>query len=193
MAAWPRSDRRHPPRAWMRVRRFAPSAPSSRPSTSWAARCATFCSAGRSTDFDFTTPLDPDRIETLGARRGPATVPRRQEVRHRRVQGRRAHRRGHDVSLRGRTPSTRAGRASTSSPSSSADLSRRDFTINAMALHGDEVIDLFGGQSRPRRRRHPRGRQPARALQGGPAAHAARRTLRLAARVRRRAATPSRR
>jgi tRNA nucleotidyltransferase/poly(A) polymerase len=32
-------------------------------------------------------------------------------------------------------------------PDLEQDLGRRDFTINAMAFHGDDLIDLFGGQT----------------------------------------------
>jgi poly(A) polymerase len=96
-------------------------------------------------DFDFATPLHPDEVE--------------ERVR---AAGRRPYLVGKNYGtvafkIEGRTVEVTTFRAETYSPGSrrprveyladlEEDLARRDFTINAIALHGDEFIDPCGGR-----------------------------------------------
>ena len=96
-------------------------------------------------DFDFTTPLDPDTIEARirAAGRRPYLVGKKFGTVAFKIEG-------HTVEVttfRAETYPEDTRRPQVEFVSELAeDLSRRDFTINAMALAGDEVIDLFGGQ-----------------------------------------------
>jgi poly(A) polymerase len=97
------------------------------------------------TDFDFTTPLDPDAIETRV-----------------RAAGRRPYLVGKKFgtvafTLEGHTMEVTTFRTETYPQDTrrphvefvselDEDLSRRDFTVNAIALAGDDVIDPFGGR-----------------------------------------------
>lgn len=99
-----------------------------------------------SSDYDFTTPLDPDAIE--GAVRAFG--------RHPYVVGKRFGTIG--FKLEGRFIEVTAFRTESYSAGSrkpnvvfvddlETDLSRRDFTINALAFDGQDIIDPFGGRS----------------------------------------------
>ena len=98
------------------------------------------------TDFDFTTPLSPDSIEAAirAAGRRPYLMGKRF--------GTVAYRLG-DLTIEITTFRAESYTAGSRRPSVeflaelAEDLGRRDFTINAMALHGDELIDLFGGRA----------------------------------------------
>lgn len=97
-------------------------------------------------DYDFTTPLHPDEVE--------ARV---------RAAGRRPYLMGKKFGtvafkVEGHTVEVTTFRAESYEPGSRRpnvsyladlddDLGRRDFTINAIAMHGDEVIDHFGGRA----------------------------------------------
>jgi len=95
-------------------------------------------------DFDFATPLHPDEVEARvrAAGRRPYLV------------GKRFGTVGFAVD--GRKIEMTTFRAETYAPCSRGpkvaylrdldeDLARRDFTINAMAMHGEEIIDPFDG------------------------------------------------
>ncbi len=95
-----------------------------------------------------TSPRRSTRLHrTSHSRRRATAVPDGQALRDRRVQARRAR--------RSRSPPSAPRRYHPGSrrpsveflPDLEQDLGRRDFTINAMALHGDELIDLFGGRA----------------------------------------------
>ena len=97
------------------------------------------------TDFDFTTPLDPDRIEAAIRASG-----RRAYLVGKRF-GTIAFRLGeHDIEVTTfrRESYTRGNRQPDVEFVSelATDLSRRDFTINAMALDGERLVDPFGGR-----------------------------------------------
>jgi poly(A) polymerase len=95
-------------------------------------------------DLDFTTPLDPDRIEALvrAAGRKPYLVGKKFGTVAFKIDG-------HTVEVT--TFRTEMYDGNTRRPrvdfvdALEDDLSRRDFTINAMALLGGELIDPFGG------------------------------------------------
>jgi tRNA nucleotidyltransferase (CCA-adding enzyme) len=98
-----------------------------------------------SCDFDFTTPLDPDAIEARvrAAGRRPYLVGKKFGTVAFKIGGRTVE----VTTFRTETypEDTRKPRVEFVSELAE-DLSRRDFTINAMALAGDEIIDLFDGQ-----------------------------------------------
>ncbi len=97
-------------------------------------------------DFDFATPLDPDTVESLirAAGRRPYLVGKRfgtiafrldghaVEITTFRAESYAEHSRKPQVEFLGELAD---------------DLSRRDFTINAMALDGVELIDPFSGEA----------------------------------------------
>ncbi len=96
-------------------------------------------------DYDFTTPLDPDRIESLvrAAGRRPYLVGKKFGTVAFRVDGQTVEVttfRAESYAEGNRKPQVEFLADLTE------DLGRRDFTINAMALAGDEVIDPFGGR-----------------------------------------------
>jgi len=96
-------------------------------------------------DHDFATPLDPDRIEALvrAAGRRPYLVGKKFGTVGFRVDGEIV-----EVTTF-RTESYANGSRKplvTFLGELAEDLARRDFTINAMALQGEEVIDPFGGR-----------------------------------------------
>jgi putative nucleotidyltransferase with HDIG domain len=98
-----------------------------------------------SVDFDFTTPLDPDRIEAMIRASG-----RRAYLVGKRF-GTVAFRLGEtiiEITTFRRESYERGNRRPDVEFVSElqTDLSRRDFTINAMALAGDELLDPFGGR-----------------------------------------------
>jgi tRNA nucleotidyltransferase/poly(A) polymerase len=97
------------------------------------------------TDFDFSTPLTPDLIESAvrAAGRRPYLMGKRFGTVAFRLDGLTIEVttfRSEDYVAGSRRPSVEF------LPDLEHDLSRRDFTINAMARHGDELIDLFGGR-----------------------------------------------
>lgn len=100
---------------------------------------------GRScADFDFSTPLGPDLIEAAvkAAGRRPYLMGKRFGTVAFRLDG---------LTVEVTTFRSESYREGSRQPSVEflsdleQDLSRRDFTINAMAFHGDELIDLVGG------------------------------------------------
>lgn len=96
-------------------------------------------------DFDFATPHDPDTVEAAvrDAGRRPYLVGKRFGTVAFKLDGSTI-----EVTTF-RSQSYRAGSRSPNVkflPDLEHDLAQRDFTINAMALHGDELIDLFGGR-----------------------------------------------
>jgi poly(A) polymerase len=99
-----------------------------------------------SQDFDFTTPVEPDDVEAhiRAAGRRPYLVGRKFGTVGFRIDGRIAEittfrSESYSEGLRWPKVEFLAELAD--------DLSRRDFTINAMALADGDVIDLFGGQA----------------------------------------------
>jgi poly(A) polymerase len=98
-----------------------------------------------SCDFDFTTPLDPDTIEARvrDAGRRPYLMGKKFGTVAFKVDGQ---------TVEVTTFRTEIYPEETRKPrvefvgKLADDLSRRDFTINAMALAGDEIVDLFGGR-----------------------------------------------
>jgi len=96
-------------------------------------------------DFDFTTPLDPDTIEARvrGAGRRPYLVGKKFGTVAFKVEGQTVE----VTTFRTEVYATDTRRPHVEFVSELAeDLSRRDFTINAMALAGDELVDLHGGR-----------------------------------------------
>ena len=98
-----------------------------------------------STDFDFTTPLDPDDIEAAIKASG-----RRAYLVGKRF-GTVAFRLGEntvEITTFRRESYSRGSRCPTVEfvTELETDLSRRDFTINAMALAGETLVDPFGGR-----------------------------------------------
>ena len=99
-----------------------------------------------SQDFDFTTPLDPDRIETLvrAAGRRPYLMGKKFGTVAFKVDG-------HTVEVTSFRTETYAEHTRKPDVTFVAeleeDLSRRDFTINAMALAESGLIDRFGGRA----------------------------------------------
>ncbi|MDR3687165.1 MAG: HD domain-containing protein [Coriobacteriia bacterium] len=96
-------------------------------------------------DFDFTTPLDPDAIESRvrAAGRRPYLVGKKFGTVAFKVEGQTVE----VTTFRTEVypEDTRRPRVEFVSELAE-DLSRRDFTINAMALAGDEIVDLYGGR-----------------------------------------------
>ena len=98
-----------------------------------------------SEDFDFTTPLDPDTVEirVRAAGRRPYLVGKKFGTVAFKVES-------HTVEVttfRCETYAENTRRPDVEFVAELAeDLSRRDFTINAMAQRGDEIVDLFGGR-----------------------------------------------
>jgi len=100
---------------------------------------------GASTDFDFATPHDPDFIEAAvrAAGRRPYLMGKRFGTVAFKLD---------ESTIEITTFRSESYRADSRSPSVEflqdlgQDLGRRDFTINAMAMHGDELIDLCGGR-----------------------------------------------
>jgi len=98
-------------------------------------------------DYDFTTPVDPDRIEELvrEAGRRPYLLGKRFGTVGFKVAG-------HLVEVTTFRAESYLGDSRQPSVEFLAelegDLGRRDFTMNALAMHGDgEIIDLFGGRA----------------------------------------------
>jgi tRNA nucleotidyltransferase/poly(A) polymerase len=99
-----------------------------------------------STDFDFSTPLDPELIEVAvrAAGRRPYLMGKRFGTVAFRLEG-----------LEIEVTTFRSERYRPGSrqphveflPDLAQDLGRRDFTINAMALHSDKLIDPYGGRA----------------------------------------------
>ncbi len=97
-------------------------------------------------DYDFTTPLTPDRIEAAvrAAGRRPYLVGKKYGT-----VGFKADGRVVEVT----TFRSEVYPDDTRKPDVvflddlAADLARRDFTINAIAMQGEEIIDLFGGRA----------------------------------------------
>ena len=133
-------------------------------STSSAGSCATSCSAGRSpADIDLTTDARPEQTTALvtgwadavwdqGARFGTVGLKKG---------GTRL--RDHHAPGRGLRRPTRASPRSSFADEVEADLSRRDFTVNAMALRVTGAEGGPGAHRPVRRRRRPRGRRAAHA------------------------------
>jgi len=97
-------------------------------------------------DFDFATPLGPDRIEQAvrDAGRRPYLMGKRFGTVAFKLEGLTVE----VTTFRSEKYPDASRRPSVEFlPDLELDLSRRDFTINAMALHGDELIDLFGGRA----------------------------------------------
>jgi putative nucleotidyltransferase with HDIG domain len=97
-------------------------------------------------DYDFTTPLDPDHIETLvrAAGRRPYLVGKKFGTVAFKIEGRTVE----VTTFRTETYVDDTRRPEVAFVAELAqDLSRRDFTINAMALADDGVVDLFGGRA----------------------------------------------
>ena len=97
-------------------------------------------------DYDFTTPLSPDRIEELirAAGRKPYLTGKRFGTVGFRIEGHSVEVttfRAEEYDADSRKPRVRFVNEL------EADLSKRDFTINAMALAGGDIIDPFGGRS----------------------------------------------
>jgi len=95
-------------------------------------------------DLDFTTPLDPDRVEALvrAAGRRPYLIGKKFGTVGFKIDGHIAE----VTTFRTETyPEGTKPRVSFVDKLED-DLSRRDFTINAMALDADEIVDPFGGQ-----------------------------------------------
>lgn len=99
-----------------------------------------------STDFDFSTPLDPELIEqsVRAAGRRPYLMGKRFGTVAFRLEGLEIE----VTTFRSERyrPGSRQPRVEFL-PDLAQDLGRRDFTINAMALHGDELIDPCGGRA----------------------------------------------
>ncbi len=136
--------------------------------TSSAARCAT-CSSGRPTSTaTATSPPTPARPRSRRCSRGWADAMWTQGERFGTIGARRDRPDGTTLAVeittfrgRGATTTTRASRRSRSPTTIEADLARRDFTINAMAL---ELRRRRRRARRPvRRRRRPRDRDAAHA------------------------------
>ena len=97
-------------------------------------------------DFDFTTPLTPDRIEALvrEAGRRPYLIGKKYGTVGFKADGR---------IVEVTTFRSEVYPDDTRKPDVvflddlAADLGRRDFTINALAMQGEDVIDLFGGRA----------------------------------------------
>ena len=95
-------------------------------------------------DFDFSTPLGPDLIEAAvrAAGRRPYLMGKRFGTVAFRLDGLTIE----VTTFRSESYGEGSRRPSVEFlPHLEQDLGRRDFTINAMALHGDELIDPFGG------------------------------------------------
>ena len=99
-----------------------------------------------SADFDFATPLDPDSVEAAirAAGRHPYLVGKKFGTVGVRVEGHLAE----ITTFRAESYSEGSRKPSVEFLAELVDdLSRRDFTINAMALSGDELVDPFGGRA----------------------------------------------
>jgi len=97
-------------------------------------------------DFDFATPLGPDLIEQAvrDAGRRPYLMGKRFGTVAFKLEGLTVE----VTTFRSEKYQDASRRPSVEFlPDLERDLSRRDFTINAMALQGDELIDLYGGQA----------------------------------------------
>jgi poly(A) polymerase len=97
------------------------------------------------TDFDFSTPLGPDEVEQAirDAGRRPYLMGKRFGTVAFRLDGLTIEL----TTFRSECYTPGSRRPSVEFlPDLRDDLGRRDFTINAMARHGDRLIDLFGGQ-----------------------------------------------
>ena len=97
-------------------------------------------------DFDFSTPLGPDAIEQSirAAGRRPYLMGKRFGTVAFRLDGLTIE----VTTFRSESYTEDSRRPSVEFlPDLEQDLGRRDFTINAMARHGDELIDLFGGRA----------------------------------------------
>jgi poly(A) polymerase len=97
-------------------------------------------------DYDFTTPLDPDTIEARvrQAGRRPYLVGKKFGTVAFKVDGQTVE----VTTFRTETYAEHTRKPDVEFVSElAADLSRRDFTVNAMAQQGDDVTDLFGGRA----------------------------------------------
>ena len=97
-------------------------------------------------DFDFTTPLTPDRIEAAvrEAGRKPYLIGKKYGTVGFKADGRIVE----VTTFRSEVYPDDTRRPDVIFLDDlAADLSRRDFTINALAMQADEVIDLFGGRA----------------------------------------------
>lgn len=97
-------------------------------------------------DFDFATPLDPDRVEALirQAGRRPYLVGKRFGTVGMRFQGRVIE----ITTFRSESYPDASRKPDVEFLDSLAeDLARRDFTINALAMRDDRVFDPWGGQA----------------------------------------------
>ena len=136
-------------------------APARSPSTWSAAPSATCCSAAARADIDLVVEGDAGGARRRARRRGG----RARALRHRQGAARRP--RGRHRRAPAPRPTRTPARCPRSSPAAAieADLARRDFTINAMAipLRGEPRADRP-----PRRPRRPRGRAAAGPAPGAP-------------------------
>ena len=97
-------------------------------------------------DYDFTTPLVPDRIEAAvrEAGRRPYLIGKKYGTVGFKADGRLVE----VTTFRSEIyPDDTRKPEVEFLDDLAADLARRDFTINAMAMHGEQIIDLFGGQA----------------------------------------------
>lgn len=97
-------------------------------------------------DYDFTTPLVPDQIEAAvrAAGRKPYLIGKKYGTVGFKADGRLVE----VTTFRSEVyPDDTRKPVVEYLDDLSADLARRDFTINAIAMQGEQVIDLFGGQA----------------------------------------------
>ena len=97
-------------------------------------------------DFDFTTPLVPDQIEAAvrGAGRRPYLIGKKYGTVGFKADGRVVE----VTTFRSEVyPDDTRKPEVVFLDDLAADLARRDFTINAIAMQGEDVIDLFGGKA----------------------------------------------
>ncbi len=97
-------------------------------------------------DYDFTTPLVPDRIEAAvrEAGRRPYLIGKKYGTVGFKADGRLVE----VTTFRSEVyPDDTRRPEVVFLDDLAADLARRDFTINAIAMQGEQIIDLFGGQA----------------------------------------------
>ena len=147
------SRRRH-----RRARRAVSRAPGTTCSSS-AARSATRCSAGSATTSTSPPTPGPSRCSQLVARAGPTDLDDRASRSARsacRSSRRRQHRlRDHHLPQRGVRPRHRASPRCSYGDTIEGDLSRRDFTVNAMAVRAARRPSVRRPVRRPRGPRAP--------------------------------------